>query len=324
MLTIFFSSSRLHGSINKCNFGCENVQYIKTGHWIRHVQNRHPEKLEEVLKKHGIMNNPNGSAAQGGVAVQLIQCDQCNFKALKKSSMRSHLESHLPDFVRQKYECTICKKMFTRCSSLRVHRETVHDLIRKYKCVKCPGVSFKQAGHLSDHIASKHGKNRKKSFRCPICSKMFLKRSLLTRHHKSVHKFDHRKMPIVPIMSRAIVPKKLKGDRKFKCHCGKEFPYQSRLCKHQLKHEEDGVKKFPCQHEGCQHSFTARCNLVRHQKQKNHLPPNELKKLKFGCSCGERFFTNRGLNFHQTRCEIAKNKKKKKKIVKSAAVVEDV
>jgi hypothetical protein len=135
----------MHGGINKCNYGCENVQYVKTGHWIRHVQNRHPEKLEEFLKKTGIPNSPAGKTfSSPGATINLIHCDQCNFKALKKSSMKSHLESHLPDFVRQKFECEICKKMYTRASSLRVHRETVHLLLRKFRCPKCPDMSFKQ------------------------------------------------------------------------------------------------------------------------------------------------------------------------------------
>lgn len=185
----FIFSSRMHGGLNKCNYGCENVQYVKTGHWIRHVQSRHPEKLEEFLKKNGLATARGGASGSGSSVLQLIHCDQCNFKALKKSSMKSHLESHIPDFVRQKFECNTCHKMFTRPTSLRVHRETVHLLIRRFQCPKCPEVSFKQAGHLNDHIASQHGKNRKKSFRCYICSKMFMKRYVL---FKTITELDNK------------------------------------------------------------------------------------------------------------------------------------
>lgn len=211
---------------------------------------------------------------------QFFQCDLCNFRTLRKSSIRSHLERHLPYSVREKFTCKVCHKEFTRSSSLRVHGETVHEMLRKFQCPKCPNVSFKQAGHLSDHIASKHKRlNKTKThFRCTICSKVFQKRYLMNMHMLRAHK-NSRLVPGI-----ATLPLPLKSKR-----------IMMNGLKNQLKIDKAAmVKNYACHTPGCAHSFTARCNLLRHQKQKGHLPTDDLKRIKFVCDCGEKFFSYRG------------------------------
>lgn len=289
----------MHGRRNKCTYGC-NVQYVKTGHFIRHIQNKHPEKLEHELKRTKSYNLKGSPQLPNNVPVLIVECDKCDFKTLKKSSLKSHLESHLPYEEREKFSCDLCDRMFTRPTSLRVHRETIHEKIRKYKCKLC-SVAFKQLGHLNDHVALKHSKNRKSQFKCTLCARSFLKRYMLNRHQRGGHKVD----PKQPT-------KDLKIGRKFNCFCGKAFPFKSRLLKHQLKHEEETEgKKFKCPAEGCPNTFTQRCNLIRHQKAKGHLRADEIKNLKYVCVCGEKFFSYRGYEFH-----CIKTKCKKKKIIK--------
>lgn len=292
----------MHGNRNKCIYGCKNVQYVKTGHFLRHVQNKHPEKLEACLKQSETIITKATSPLMNTNSVFVIHCDRCDFKTLKKSALKSHMESHLPYGDREKFECEKCLKTFTRMTSLRVHRLTIHDKIRKYKCPKCIA-AFKQLGHLNDHITFKHPGKQSKKFKCELCDRQFLKRFLLTRHWRMAHKVDPGQQPLV-------VPVKAVG--RFKCRCGKEFQVRSRFLKHQLKHEDFNTEsqvKFECPEIGCAHAFKQRCNLIRHQKEKGHFKPDELKNLKFVCVCGMKFFTGRGFKFH---CEKLKCNNKKK------------
>jgi hypothetical protein len=262
---LYFSPrSRVHGGFKKCNFGCNNVQYIKTGHYIRHVEKRHPEQLLDVMSK-----LDNATTKEGTVN------DYCEFKTLRKSSMRSHLERHLPEGSRPKFICNVCGKDFTRPSSLRVHRQTVHEMQRKFKCPHCPETSFKQIGHLNDHIKSKHKKLNKKQ--------VFSKRFLIDRQKAS---------SAVPGVSFKLNTKRIK----------KELEKGHR--------RQEKVKNFVCLTDGCNLRFTARCNLLRHQKQKEHLPAEELKRIKFVCVCGEKFFSYRGYEYHcgKTKCPLKKTK----------------
>lgn len=295
----------MHGRRNKCTYGCENVQYVKAGHFLRHVQNKHPEKLEECLKKSESYITKLNSSLLNNISFEILQCDKCDFKTLKKASLKSHIESHLPYTDREKFTCEKCHKVFTRATSLRVHRQTIHEKIRRFKCPKCRNVAFKQLSHLNDHLAFKHSKNGKKHFKCKLCDRFFLKRYMMNRHLRLSHKSDPRQTPLVtPI-------RKPKGENPFKCFCGKVFPFQSRLLKHQLKHEEDDAlpdKPFKCPEAGCLHAFTQRCNLIRHQKAKGHLRPDEIKNLKYSCHCGAKFFSYRGYGFH---CDKNKDCKKK-------------
>lgn len=313
--------NRMHGKRNKCVFGCVDVQYVKTGHFLRHVQTKHPDKLEQCIKgTENYITKVNNALKNSSLSSQvIISCDRCDFKTIKKASLKSHMESHLPYAERDKFECELCNKLFTRATSLRVHRATIHEKIRKYACTKCPDkIAFKQLGHLNDHIACKHGKPGKGafSFKCKLCGRVFLKRYMLNRHQRQHHKIE----PQVALTLTPAAFKKMKKIRTFKCFCGLNFPYQSRLLRHQLKHDSGDfelAKTHKCPFAGCRHRFTQRCNLVRHQKQKNHLKPEEEKLIKFKCSCGKKFFSYRGYSFHcdKTTC-ILKEKGARTRAIK--------
>ena len=66
------------------------------------------------------------------------------------------------------FTCGWCFKVFTKNISLKVHKDTVHDNIRKYECRKCDK-SFKRSHHLKSHIVLIH-ENLKK-YECEFCEK---------------------------------------------------------------------------------------------------------------------------------------------------------
>lgn len=305
MFSLRAHKNRLHRNKNKCIFGCKNVQYVKTGHFLRHVKTKHPEMYNQVAKNlQAIKSTKSTPENDEGAISYSYDCDQCDFTTEKKASLKSHVKSHLPYDVREKFECDKCNKMFTRASSLRVHRQTIHEKIRRYKCSKCPLLSFKQQGHLSDHIALKHVKDGKKIFKCNLCDRRFLMRYMMNRHQRYKHKVDTAQLPTF---------RDLSGENKFNCSCGKEFTSKLRMMKHKIKHSEvhgeSPEKMFRCPEKGCLNAFTQRCNLIRHQKAKGHLKPEEIKNLKFSCGCGDKFFSYRGYSYH---CD--KNKCKKRNV----------
>lgn len=292
--------NRLHGRKNKCIYGCVNVQYVKSGHFLRHVQFKHPEKFEECRLKmtEKSITKFNSTSMIKPSSIEILNCDNCDFKTFKKSALKVHIETHLPYIDRLKFECKKCHKLFTRATSLRNHEVSHHDEI-KNKLLKSSIEPYKQISQLTDRTILLNGKVRAKRFKCNICDRSFLKRFALQCHQRKAHKSLPQVM-IVSALSKATV------DRNFRCHCGKTFPFKSRLIKHQLRHVGDGEtdvaeKVFHCPEPDCNHAFTQRCNLIRHQKAKQHLNSEEIENLKYSCSCGEKFFSVRGFAFHTER-----------------------
>ena len=308
MFSLRAHKNRLHRNKNKCTFGCKNVQYVKTGHFIRHVKAKHPAMLSQLIKKpQNIDTIPLLVNIDESLNLSFLNCDKCEFKTEKKALLKSHVISHVPYNNREKLECETCHKVFTRATSLRVHQQTIHEKIRPYKCPKCPNVAFKQQGHLNDHIAFKHAKDRKKDYKCNLCARRFLKQYMLNRHQRIAHKIDSIQTPYnAPFRSSKV-------EKKFKCKCGKEFSSKQNLTKHKKNHkdfnDEVSLKMFQCPQPGCLNAFTQQCNLIRHQKAKGHLQAEELQNLKFSCNCGDMFSSYRGYSNH---CD--KNGCKKKKV----------
>jgi len=269
----------------------KNVQYVKAADFLKHVKAEHPEKYDQLARKPVKVNE----ATQVNGNTEGFRCDKCPFATAKKPLMRSHVESHVPYEDRQKFECGTCHKLFSKATILKIHLQRMHFKIRRYKCPKCPSLNFNQIGTLSDHMALKHAKNIKNQFKCNLCNRRFLKRYMLNRHQRATHK------ALVGKISVETTNRNLKKSTKLGCFCGKVFLTKARLVMHKTKHHgnlAENPKLFHCPSPDCILAFTQRCNLIRHQKQKGHLRPEEIANLKFACSCGEKFFSYRGYSFH--------------------------
>lgn len=228
MLSLRSHKNRLHRNKNKCMYGCKNVQYVKNSHFLRHIKAKHPEMLDQIFRMSREEKCDNN-----------FKCDKCEFTTETKSLLKIHITSHLPYKIREKFECVLCNKFFTRASSLRVHTGTIHEKNSRFICLNCPLKAFKKRSQLNDHIALNHTKDHK----CNLCNCHFLNQLMLNCHQRLAHKKDSV----------------LKAQ------------FQSLKVKKKPRRSEKLLKTFHCPEPGCSRAFTLRYNLIRHQKTKGHL-----------------------------------------------------
>ena len=139
--------------------------------------------------------------------------------------------------------CKICDKTFRHYSSLKTHKNSVHDGIRLH-CKLCDK-SYTQSHALKDHIKTIHEKiPASKRYACELCEKCFTQRHSLKNHIKVIHwKF-----------------------RSFVCeHCDKIFTKRDYLKTH-ISTIHQNIR-FTC--EICDKYFNSKQSLKNHQKT-NH------------------------------------------------------
>lgn len=156
-----------------------------------------------------------------------------------------------------------------------------------FQCERCDYKTLKQAdlrAHSEVH--------QQKKFKCINCGKRYSKPYLLTRHKLTCRKKNTKSVsaPVIKQKVAKAVPK-----------------FAVKML--QMREETPGAEiRHVCDTPGCTMAFTKRFNLMRHQKAKGHLSPEELKKLKFTCVCGERFFSASGHAYHRDKMKcIGKN-----------------
>lgn len=76
----------------------------------------------------------------------------CDREFPRSSQISSHMRTHTGE---KPYQCTICEKRFSYCSSLRNHIKGVHEKLRPFKCKVCDQ-AFSKASYLLKHTAKKH------------------------------------------------------------------------------------------------------------------------------------------------------------------------
>ena len=75
------------------------------------------------------------------------------------------------------YKCTICDKIFSHRSSLRVHKNSIHEN-KRYQCIFCNYIAT-QLGHLNGHVAAQH---KGVKYKCKKCDQDFKYDSNLRKH----------------------------------------------------------------------------------------------------------------------------------------------
>lgn len=129
------------------------------------------------------------------------QCDQCEFRTTRQSTLTMHILGHkkLPfrcQMCRRKFaekdlydlhmrihenQCDKCKKKFTNQAEWKKHKETC--ILNTYECYLCQHSSVK-LGYLIHHMFKHTGNN---PFACHLCPSKFSSKKYYDKHMKSIH-----------------------------------------------------------------------------------------------------------------------------------------
>ncbi|KAM4641954.1 uncharacterized protein O3C94_016313 [Discoglossus pictus] len=197
----------------------------------------------------------------------------CNVNSSSFSSLQTEVKE-------EPISMNITDDLSIKSNNLGRHPSSAHfitgDKDVTYHCQGSNSANKSGNGSISDSGAcfsqnsskvQKRSLKPKKSYACPECGKIFVKKSRLTRH-KTLHS----------------------GEKAFTCsECGKCFRYQSSLLTHQRIHT--GEQLYEC--FVCNKRFTVQSLLVNHQRIHTGEKP-------FACQeCGKRFGKKSTLVEHQ-------------------------
>lgn len=233
-------AEHLRSHTNERIFHCEHEgcskTFLRQSHLNHHVKSAHTTIRDYVCPR-----------------------EECDKAFATGSRLRRHLAAHEG---RDKYRCTEyppCGETFRKHTTLQRHVIMVHLNQKPFVCQHVDPVSqeqctqaFDTAGHLRSHESRIHGDAR---FRCTECSNVarkygggvletsFYTFAQLRQHIRSVHP------PICP-------------DCGIECLSSRELRQHVEIIHGGLSLEDRKV--FPCDHPGCERSFTKKGNLNVH------------------------------------------------------------
>ena len=107
-----------------------------------------------------------------------FQCNHCEKQFSQKPAMEKHVESVHEG--KKEFKCKECDKNFTQSSNMKMHIAAVHEKKKPHTCEICDA-KFPNRQSLSNHKAYKH--SNEKPFKCSICNKKsFSLQKGLNRH----------------------------------------------------------------------------------------------------------------------------------------------
>ncbi|XP_063899196.1 zinc finger protein 91-like [Helicoverpa armigera] len=167
-------------------------------------------------------------------------CEECGAGFITKHRLSVHAyNKHKIDTI----QCNICKKTFGSQLKHKIHYDTVHRLLKKYKCSKCDE-KFIDYFTRQKHLVEVHNVEPI-LYKCKVCDRGFNRKFSLTLHVKRCHL----------------------AQKDFQCQfCSYQCFTNTELKEHHLRH--GGVKPFVC--SVCKKAYSRNKALVLHMRVHNN------------------------------------------------------
>lgn len=224
------------------------------------------------------------------IPVKFYNCDDCDYKTLRKTKLSDHVGSHRQCRINNKslVACFDCDKTFKNVSKYRDHMKNVHKTLENVEkiAVNESKIICELCGKFSNNKKSAHEHSKRhytKHVQCEVCLKQLLPKTIrahMKRHHNSEQVDNTDIIEEIP------------------CHaCGKQFKNQSYVDLHfQRMHVEENRDRgvtYRCRE--CGDAFYRKLELTQHS-----LAVHYSGKI-FSCSiCNMHFKKPYLLGTHQT------------------------
>ncbi|CAG9574895.1 unnamed protein product [Danaus chrysippus] len=188
-------------------------------------------------------------------------CSKCENSFATKRSLNTHQTTH----EEGSFKCDHCDKIFSTKTKKQYHEKTKHLGARNISnCPYCD-VPFRSYYQRNQHLVKVH--NSEAQYKCNVCSKGYILKSLLMCHIKKNHLME-RNCQCTECGYKFFSKKALKahmikhsGERKFICEvCHKSYARKYTLREHMRIHNDD--RRFKC--DICGTAFIQKCSLKSH------------------------------------------------------------
>ncbi|XP_072943111.1 uncharacterized protein [Epargyreus clarus] len=191
-------------------------------------------------------------------------CDQCGAGYVTKQRLKVHMKyTHETG----RFPCESCKKVYDTRHKFRSHVDSVHKMLKKNKCPKCPE-RFADFFNKHKHMVEAHGL-APLVYKCNVCDSVFRRRYGLSLHMKRMH-LDVRDVQCQICSYKCYTNTELKihmakhsSEKTYECTvCKKSYARNKTLKEHMRIHNND--RRYSC--VVCGQAFVQNCSLKGHMK----------------------------------------------------------